>query len=199
MSKEFYKAIKERRTYYGISKEAVTSDDRIKELIDQAVLHTPSAYNSQSGRVVLLLGAQHDRLWDITKEALRKIVPAEQFSDTENKINAFKNGYGTVLFFDDNSIVEALQEQFALYKNNFPVWAQQSNGMQQFVIWTALHMEGYGASLQHYGELIETEVKAEWKLPDSWRLIAQMPFGKPTSEPGEKQQQPLESRIKVFS
>lgn len=198
MSKDFLTAVADRRTFYGISKEAVVSDERIKEIIDLAVKHTPSSFNSQSARVVLLLGNHHDKLWDITKEALRKVVPSDQFSSTEEKINSFKNGYGTVLFFEDNSIIESLQQQFALYKDNFPVWSQQASGMHQFVVWTALEDEGFGASLQHYNELIEADVKKEWSLPDNWKFIAQMPFGKPTSQPDEKQFQPLEERIKVF-
>ncbi len=198
MSKDFLTAVADRRTFYGISKEAVVSEERIKEIVEHAVKYTPSAFNSQSARVVVLLGAQHDRLWDITMEALRKVVPAEYFGDTENKINSFKNGYGTVLFFEDNSIVEALQQQFALYKDNFPVWSQQSSGMHQYVVWTALEMEGLGASLQHYSELIDADVKKEWNIPDNWKFIAQMPFGKPTADPGAKEYQPLEARVKVF-
>jgi predicted oxidoreductase (fatty acid repression mutant protein) len=198
MKKDFYTAVSDRRSFYGISKEMVVSDDKIKEVIEHAVKHTPSAFNSQSTRVVLLLEKQHDKLWDITKEALRKIVPADQFSSTEDKINSFRNGYGTVLFFEDNSVIESLQKQFALYKDNFPVWAQQSNGMHQYVIWTALEIEGYGVSLQHYNEIIEAEIKKEWSIPNNWKLIAQMPFGKPVVEPDEKQFQPLQERIKVF-
>ncbi len=198
MSKEFLTAIEDRRTFYGISKEAVVSDDRIKEVIEHAVKYTPSAFNSQSARVVLLLKEHHDKLWDITKEALRKIVPADKFGPTEEKINSFKSGYGTVLFFEDNSVVESLQQQFAIYKDNFPIWSQQSSGMHQFAIWTALEIEGFGASLQHYTELIENDVKKEWGIPENWKLIAQMPFGKPTEEPGEKEFQPLEERIKIF-
>lgn len=198
MSKDFSTAVKDRRSIYGISKENVVSDDRIKEIIDHAVKHTPSAFNSQSARVVLLLGIHHDKLWEITKEALRKIVPAEQFSSTEEKINSFRSGYGTVLFFEDNSVIESLQQQFAAYKDNFPIWSQQSSGMHQFVIWTALEIEGFGASLQHYNELIEADVKKEWSIPNNWKLIAQMPFGKPTAQPGEKQFKPIEERIKVF-
>ncbi len=198
MAKDFLTAVADRRSFYGIGKEGVISDNRIQEIIEHAVKYTPSAFNSQSTRVVLLIGKQHDRLWDITKEALRKIVPAEQFSDTENKINSFKNGYGTVVFFEDNSIIEGLQQQFALYKDNFPVWSQQTNGMHQYVIWTALEMEGLGASLQHYNELIEADVKKEWNVPANWKLIAQMPFGRPTAQPPEKQFQPLEERVKVY-
>ena len=198
MSKNFLTAVADRRSYYGISKEPVVSDERLKEIIEHAVKHTPSAFNSQSARVVLLLENQHDKLWNIAKEALRKIVPADKFSETEDKINSFKSGYGTVLFFEDNSVVESLQQQFALYKDNFPIWSQQSSGMHQFVIWTALEIEGLGASLQHYNELIENDVKKEWNIPENWKLIGQMPFGKPTSEPNEKEFKPLEDRIKVF-
>ncbi|WP_459477461.1 nitroreductase family protein [Clostridium saccharoperbutylacetonicum] len=198
MSKDFLTAVADRRSYYGISKETVVSDERIKEIIEHAVKHTPSAFNSQSARVVLLLGDQHDNLWNITKEALRKIVPTDQFSSTEEKIDSFKNGYGTVLLFEDSSVIESLQQNFALYKDNFPIWSQQASGMHQFVIWTALEIEGFGASLQHYNELIENDVKKEWNIPDNWKLIGQMPFGKPTAEPDEKKFQPVEERIKVF-
>ncbi|EPY2306999.1 nitroreductase family protein [Clostridium sporogenes] len=198
MKKDFYEAIEKRRTFYGISKEAVVSDDRIKEVIEHAVKHTPSAFNSQSTRIVLLLGDKHDKLWSITKEALRKIVPEDKFESTEEKINSFASGYGTILYFEDMSVVEDLQKQFALYRDNFPIWSQQSSAMHQFVIWTSLEIEGFGASLQHYNELIEEDVKKEWDIPNNWKLIAQMPFGKPVVNPDEKQYKPLEERIRII-
>lgn len=198
MTKDFLTAVAERRTYYGISKETVISDEKIIEIINHTVKHTPSAFNSQSARIVLLLGENHDKMWQITKDTLRKIIPADQFGETETKIDSFKNGYGTIMFFEDSSVIESLQEQFALYKDNFPVWSQQSSGMHQFVIWTALETEGFGVSLQHYNELIEAQVKQEWNIPENWKLIAQMPFGKPIAQPTEKMFQPLEERIKIF-
>ncbi|SHE85216.1 hypothetical protein SAMN02745784_02013 [Tissierella praeacuta DSM 18095] len=198
MVMNFFEAVEKRRTYYGISKDKVVSDERIQEIIEHAVKHTPSAFNSQSTRVVLLLGKHHTKLWDITKESLRRIVEADNFSSTEEKINSFESAYGTILFFEDSSVVEYLQREFSTYKENFPIWSQQTNGMHQFVIWTALEIEGYGASLQHYNELIEEDVKKEWNIPRSWKLIAQMPFGKPTAEPGEKEYGSLEERIKIF-
>ena len=198
MAKNFYEAIETRRSHYGISKEQIVSDDKIKEIIEHAVKHTPSAFNSQTARVVLLLDEHHTKLWGITKEALRKIVPEDKFSTTEEKINAFNAGYGTVLFFEDQNIVEYLQNKFPLYKDNFPIWSKESSGMHQFNIWTSLQLQGYGASLQHYNELIEAEVKKEWNIPDDWKIRAQMPFGKPTSNPEEKEYKPLEDRIIVY-
>ena len=198
MEKDFYEILKNRRTYYGIGKDSKVSDERIEEVVNAAVKYTPSAFNSQSANVVILFGENHNKLWDIAKETLRKIVPKDSFSNTENKINSFKNGHGTILFFEDTSITKSLQSQFELYKDNFPVWAEQSNGMLQYVIWTSLEHEGLGVSLQHYNPLIDEEVKKTFNIPDEWKLIAEMPFGNPTTEPDEKSFRPLEERVKVF-
>ncbi|MDT8717992.1 nitroreductase family protein [Clostridium sp. 19966] len=198
MSKDLYEVIKERRTIYGLSKEITVSDERIKEVVEFAVNNTPSAFNSQSSRAVVLLGKEHDALWEIAKDALRKIVPAEAFAQTEDKINSFKSGYGTILFFEDESVVKGLQEQFALYKDNFPVWSEQSSGMLQINVWNALSAEGLGASLQHYNPLIDDEVKAKWNIPANWKLRGEMPFGKATSPAGEKAFLPIDQRVKIF-
>lgn len=198
MTKDFYIGVKERRSIYGISKETTISDEGIQQIVEEAIKYTPSAFNSQSARVVVLFGENHDKLWDITKESLRRIVPEDKFASTEEKIDSFRSGYGTVLFFEDISVVEALQQKFAAYKDNFPIWSQQSSGMFQYIVWTSLEIEGLGASLQHYNELIEDEVKKQWDIPNKWKLIAQMPFGKPTAPAGDKEFMPLEERVKVF-
>ncbi|RIX49322.1 nitroreductase [Paenibacillus nanensis] len=197
-TRDFYTALKERRSIYAISNEQVASDERIKEIIHHAVKYTPSSFNSQSARVVVLLGDKHKKLWDITTDTLKAVVPADKFAPTQEKMDAFSAGYGTVLFFEDDEVVKGLQEQFALYADNFPVWSNQSNGMLQLVVWIALEQEGYGASLQHYNPLIDDKVKAEWNIPASWKLIAQMPFGKPVAPAGDKDFQPLEERVKIF-
>ncbi|WP_371374930.1 nitroreductase family protein [Sporomusa aerivorans] len=198
MEKNFLTAVKDRRTYYGISKEPVIADERIQQIITDAVKYTPSSFNSQSARVVILLGEQHDSLWDITLGELRKVVPAENFAPTEEKINSFRKGYATVLFFEDMAVVEKLQNQFSLYKDNFPIWSNHSSGMLQYVVWTALEIEGFGVSLQHYSPLIDAAVSEKWQIPANWKLIAQMPFGKPTAAPGAKDVQPLEQRVKIY-
>ncbi|MGY3314960.1 putative oxidoreductase (fatty acid repression mutant protein) [Peribacillus simplex] len=198
MTKDFYTAIKERRSNYGINKEVQVSDEKIKEIVEFAVKHTPSAFNSQSSRLVVLTGSAHDKLWDITTQALRKAVGEGDFSGTQQKMDSFKAGYGSVLFFEDESVVKSLQEQFATYADNFPIWSQQTSGMHQLVIWTALEAEGLGATLQHYNPLIDDEVKKEWNVPSNWKLIAQMPFGNPTAQPGDKEFKPLEDRIKFY-
>ncbi len=198
MERSFLEAVKNRRSVYGISKEKLVSEEKIQELVKELMLHTPSAFNSQSARVVLLFDEQHDKLWDMTSYVLKKIVPEEAFAQTQEKLDGFKGGYGTLLFFEDQSVVEGLQEAFSLYKDNFPVWSLQSSGMLQYAIWTQLSDLGLGASLQHYNPLIDEEVKKEWSIPDKWKLLAQMPFGKAVEHAGDKAFSPIEERIKVF-
>jgi predicted oxidoreductase (fatty acid repression mutant protein) len=198
MAIDFIEAIKKRRTVYAISKESTISDDRIQEIVQDAVKHTPSSFNSQSARVVVLLGEQHDKLWNMTTDILKAIVSEDQFASTEQRMDGFRSGYGTVLFFEDLAVVEKLQGAFPTYQDRFPVWSQHSSGMLQLVIWTSLENEGLGASLQHYNPLIDEKVKAEWKLPETWQLIAQMPFGKPTAAPGEKEFSSVDERVKLF-
>lgn len=191
-------ALQTRRSVYGISKQSPISDERIQEIIREAVKFTPSAFNSQSTRIVLLLGKEHEKLWNLTTDVLKTIVPADQFESTQQKMDSFKAGHGTILFFEEETIVRQLQNDFALYQDRFPVWAQHTNAMHQMVIWTALANEGIGASLQHYNPLIDDVVKQTWNLPETWQLIAQIPFGTPTSTPGEKEFKPIEDRFKVF-
>ena len=199
MALNFKEALQNRRTYYTISNKSLISDKEIEDIVKFAVTHVPSAFNSQSARVVLLLGENHKKLWDITKEILRKIVPAEAFKNTEAKIDgSFAAGYGTVLYFEDQSVVKGMQDAFPAYSENFPIWSNHTSAMHQFSIWTMLEEAGFGASLQHYNPLIDEEVAKTWNLPSTWKLVAEMPFGVPTQGPGEKSFQPIDERVKVF-
>jgi predicted oxidoreductase (fatty acid repression mutant protein) len=177
------------------------TDEEIVRIIHEAVKHVPSAYNSQSTQIVLLLGDEHRRLWDIVKSILKMMLPEEIYAQTEKKIErSFANGYGTVLFFEDTSVVNKFEEAYPLYRQNFKTWSQHTSAMHQFTIWTMLEDLGFGASLQHYNPLIDSRVAERWSLPPSWRLVAQMPFGTPLSKPEPRQQHlPLSERLLIFS
>ncbi|ANN67829.1 nitroreductase family protein [Bordetella bronchialis] len=177
MENAFLDALKRRRTQYSLGRNLPVSHEAVTTLIQEAVKHTPSSFNSQSSRAVILFGAQSLKLWDIAKAALRKIVPADAFAATEKKLDSFAAGAGTVLFFEDQDVVRALQEKFPLYADNFPVWSEQAGGMAQLSVWSTLANAGIGASLQHYNPLIDEAVAKEWNIPASWKLRAQMPFG----------------------
>ncbi len=198
MTKDLYSAIAERRSHYAIGGQALTSDEKIIKVLEQASLHSPSAYNSQSSRVVLLLGEHHKKVWKILMDVMRERLSAERFPRTEKKINSFMAAYGTVLFFEDLDVVEKLVKKFPTYGENFKEWSLQGVGILEYIVWMTLEAEGYGASLQHYNELINDLVIEEWDLPASWKLNAQMPFGNILEAPPEKTFLPLDARLKIF-
>lgn len=194
----FYKAIQKRRTNYTITNKTTITDARLEEIVMDMVKYTPSSFHSQSSRAVLLLGEKHKTLWEIVMQTLKAIVPVESFAATESKINSFAAGYGTILYFEDQDVVKGLQESFPAYKDNFPLWSNQSSGMLQANIWTALTMEGLGVSLQHYNPIIDVKVAQIFDIPASWKLIAQMPFGVAVSEPKELEYKDLAGRVRVI-
>ncbi len=188
-----------RRSIYALSDQLPVSNDEVVKVVEHAVLHTPSSFNSQSTRVVVLFGDDHHKLWDMTEETLRVIVGDEEaFKSTKDKIAGFRAGAGTVLFFEDQAVIRGMQEAAPLYADNFPIWATQTNAMHQYVIWTALASIDVGANLQHYNPVIDQKVASTWNIDADWELKAQMVFGKIEQPAGDKEFKPLDERMKVF-
>ena len=123
---------------------------------------------------------------------------SEAFHKTEAKINSFKAGYGTILYFTDTAIVHNLENEFPTYADNFADWAEQGLGGAQQAVWTALAEQGIGASLQHYNPLIDDEIRKAFDIPESWKLRAEMPFGSIEAPAGEKEHMEEQEQFKLF-
>ena len=195
----FLDHIKQRRTIYAVGKNVALTPEQIESVIKEAVNHSPSAFNSQTSRIVTLFGESHLQFWNIVRETLRKIVPEAAFEGTNAKINSFAAGYGTVLFYEDQDVVKSLQEQFALYADNFPVWSEHSSAIAQFAVWTALSEHNIGASLQHYNPIVDAEIAEIFDIPANWKLRAQLVFGSIEAPAGEKTFMAEADRFKTFN
>ena len=200
MSVETLQTIAEtRRSIYMLNDQLPVSKDEVVKLVEHAMVHTPSAFNSQSSRLVVLFGEDHQKLWQITEDLLRAMVnDDEKFKSTADKMAMFKAGAGTILYFEDQSVIKGLQEQFPLYAHNFPVWAEHTSAMHQYAIWNALAALNIGANLQHYNGVIDEKVAETWNIDSNWKLIAQMVFGGIAAPAGEKTFEPIEKRLKVY-
>lgn len=201
MKRTFLEAIEHRRSCYSLSATNPVSESDIISAIDRIILSTPSAYNSQSTRLVVLFGRHHTQLWEIVKNALEEFVSPEAFTGVKEKIDScFAAGCGTVLFYEDMAVIEQLKEKYTTYADKFDEYSEHTSAMHQFAVWTALEDMELGASLQHYNPLIDTAVAHQWNISKEWRLIAQMPFGTPLSVTETKAQHlPLTIRRLVFS
>lgn len=196
--KHLHNAFETRRSIYALTDTLPVSEQAIIDAVEHAILHTPSSFNSQTTRIIVLFGAEHQKVWDIAEANLRKIVGDGDFSSTEQKMDSFRAGVGTALLFEDEIGVKALQEQFPLYADNFPVWAEHTNAMHQYAIWTALSEMGVGATLQHYAPVFEQDVAKAFEVPASWQLIAQMPFGGIGALAGDKSFDSVSERVRVL-
>lgn len=99
-SSTYLDAVKYRRTVYGINDKSPIPDSRIEELVNETILTTPSSFNSQSTRVLVVLGEQHKKFWDAVSEATKAIIlkykGEEDWKRNEGRLQGFRNGYGTV-------------------------------------------------------------------------------------------------------
>ncbi|MGD1823173.1 MAG: nitroreductase family protein [Pleomorphochaeta sp.] len=183
--------LKKRRSYYKINKNIPVFESQVFDLVKEATELVPDSFNMKSSRVVVLTKEKHDLLWDSIYEVFNGQVARE-------KIDSFKNGYGTILYFIDKSVVKSLQDQFPLYKNKFEIWTNQSVGMLELSIWSGLRELNIGASLQHYNPIIDSKVKELFNIPESYELNAQMPFGGIEAEVEPKEKENIDERVTIL-
>ena len=190
-----------RRSIYALGRQVTQTPEALYDLVKSAVKQSPTSFNNQSVRAVVLMGDAHEKLWDMTAQRLQQEVPDEAaYQQTLAKINnAFKAGFGTVLFYTDTDVVKIYEEQIPLYAENFYDWSEQGHGMAEYATWLALTEAGLGASLQHYNPLIDEAVAAAFDIPDNWRLCAQMPFGSIEAAASEKDMMSDAERFKFFN
>lgn len=184
-------SLENRRSYYQITKELPVGENELVSRIEKLTELVPDAFNMKSSRVVVALGEKQELLWNTVFDVFGGKVPRE-------KIDSFRAGAGTILFFYDEEVVNALRAQFPRYAENFPAWALQSSGMLQLSVWSGLRELGVGASLQHYNPAIDEAVRRLFLLPDSFHLVAEMPFGGIAAEPSPKEPEDIARRVKII-
>ncbi|KAJ9602599.1 hypothetical protein H2200_012792 [Cladophialophora chaetospira] len=199
---DFLAAAEYRRSVYTLTNKSTISDARIHEIINTAVKNAPSAFNVQSARAVVLLKEHHEKLWDLGDSLVKKAMPEAAYAGLAPRIQGFKAAYGSVLWFEDHAALDALKSKNPAIQHVVPEWSDHSNGMHQFIAWTALELEGLGANLQHYNFMPEfvDAVRKEWNIPDTWALHSQLVFGTPQhglERSRERTYLPLEERVKV--
>ncbi|ENV33093.1 nitroreductase family protein [Acinetobacter gerneri] len=199
MSNQFLNLLHNRRTIYNISRNVNASPEHLTDLIQTAIKQSPSSFNSQSSRAVILFNGEHEKFWNFVKDALKAYAKDEaSAAKTNAKIDTFIAGFGTVLFFEDMNVIKGLQDKFPSYADNFPIWAEHSTAMAQLATWATLHEEGLGASLQHYNPIVDEQVHAEWDIPANWKLRAQLVFGSVEAPAADKAYMDDAERFKVF-
>jgi predicted oxidoreductase (fatty acid repression mutant protein) len=197
MESKFLEAVEKRRSYRVITNQSTIKKEEVIEIAKKALEHTPTAFNSQSPRLVMLFEQEHIRFWKVVKDSLLAQQNQFQVEKSIQKINELSQAFGTILFYEETSIHVELKAKFPKLVDDVQRWVDQGQGMIQYIVWTALSEQGLGASLQHYNGSIDDIVTQLFDIPPSWKLIAQMPFGKPVEEPREKKFTDINTRFIV--
>ena len=187
-----------RRSVYALDRNLPLPPEEIAAIVRHALKYSPSPFNSHSVRLLVLFGAEHEKLWDIAADVLQAAVPPEIFArQTAPKLAVFRAAAGSILFYQDTDVVSDLQQRMPLYADTFPVSADKEFAMMQYAIWTTFAAAGIGANIQHYNPLIDEAVAQTWQVPAHWRLRSQLVFGGIAVPAAEREYAPTEPRLRI--
>ncbi|KAJ3076440.1 hypothetical protein HDU98_003304 [Podochytrium sp. JEL0797] len=189
-----------RRSHRATTATSILSDDRLEKLVQTALNQAPSAFDSQSSCAVLLLKEEHVKLWETAKANVTKTQKGEHLEGSLTKFSGYQSGYGTVLIYEDSTSIESLQSKLPPLKDLLSEWQNHGSGILQFVVWSLLAEAGLGASLQHQQKFVEEHVAVTYGVPETWKLVAQIPFGgiPEGSALPKKVPVPIETRFRSF-
>lgn len=196
---EFKDVVKRRRSIYALGQNTDYSIEEITGTIRRAQQHVPSAFNSQTSRLVVITGEANNKFWDLIYDVQKDVLDQATWDFMSPIMTGAKEGIGTVLFFEDRDAVSQMPTQ----GQRTEAYKQNNSANSQYAIWLALSYMNLGGSLQHfnvgYEQGFDKAVRELFDLPESYELIAQMPFGSVEQEAGEKEHIDTEVQVQVIS
>lgn len=194
----FVDLAEKRRSIYALGTDSNYSKKDIENRIREVVKQVPSAFNSQTTRVVVLFDSANEKFWNHIYDVQQNVLEGDMWDMMSGIITGAKNGIGTVLFFEDKEAVEGMPAQGVRQE----AYKQNNNANAQYAVWLALAEMDLGASLQHfnvgYEQGFDKGTKEMFHLPESYEMLAQMPFGSVEQQAGEKEHIDTDVQVKVF-
>ncbi|WP_428910585.1 nitroreductase family protein [Niallia sp. Krafla_26] len=194
----FVELVEKRRSVYVLGTDSQYSKKEITDRIREVVKQVPTAFNSQTTRVVVLFDEANNKFWDHIYDVQKDILEGDMWDLMSGVMTGAKNGIGTVLFFEDLDAAKKMPTQ----GTRTEAYKQNNNANAQYAVWLALAEIGLGASLQHfnigYEQGFDKATREMFNLPETYEMIAQMPFGSVEQEIGEKEHIDADVQVKVF-
>jgi len=195
---EFVNLLAKRRTIYALGDNSQYSNEEIADRIREVVKQAPSAFNSQTSRAVVLFGDANEKFWDHIYDVQKDVLQGDMWDMMSGVMVGAKDAVGTVLFFEDLNAVEQMPAQGVRQE----AYKQNNNANAQYAVWLALAELDLGGSLQHfnvgYEQGFDKGTKELFDLPESYEMLAQLPFGSVEQEVGEKEHIDTNEQVKVF-
>ena len=142
----FVELVEKRRSIYALGTDSQYSKREITDRVREVVKQVPTAFNSQTTRVVVLFDEANNKFWDHIYNVQKDILEGGMQEWMSGVVTGAKNGIGTVLFFEDLDAAKQMPTQ----GTRTEAYKQNNNANAQYAIWLALAEMNLGASLQHF-------------------------------------------------
>jgi len=194
----FLDLVEDRRSIYALGTNSDLSKAEIEDRIRKVVKQVPSASNSQTSRVVVLFDEANEKFWDHIYDVQKDVLEGDAWDMMSGVMLGAKDAMGTILFFEDLEAVEAMPAPSTRQE----VYKQNNAANVQYALWLALREMDLGASLQHfnvgYEQGFDKATKEMFDLPESYEMLAQMPFGSIEQEVDEKEHIDSDVQVRVI-
>lgn len=195
---ELKKLMEKRRTSYALGKNTDFSQEEIVAAVRDTIKNVPSAFNSQTTRAVVIFDEANKKFWQHIYDVQKDVLPEQMWEMMSGVMEGARdNAIGTVLFFEDRDAIEVMpanDERKATYK-------EHNAAIAQYALWLRFTEMNLGASLQHfnlgYDQGFDKATREMFDLPDSFEMIAQMPFGSIEAPAGEKDHIDTNTQVQV--
>ncbi|KAJ7726277.1 hypothetical protein DFH07DRAFT_782797 [Mycena maculata] len=164
----------------------------LEAIVKTCVLHGPTPFNMQSSRAVLVTGAAHKKVWELVTEAIEKDLEGEAKEGALNRVAGFSAGYGSVLFFEDQKVIDDVHQTVPRVEH------QGHRDAAAHGVDGALARGPRREPAAQRRLLRRARPEYSEGLLPSLDLTAIMPFGDPAAPLSEKSFGPIEDRVKVF-
>src|SRR5690625_4746051 len=182
----FLDLVEKRRSIYTIGTNSDYTKEEIAERIGDVRKEVRTAFNSQTTRGVVLFDEAKGKFWDHIYDVQKDVLGGDVWEMMSGTITGSKNGIGTVLFFEDIDAVKQMPAQGIRGET----YKQNNNANAQYAVWLAFTEIYLVETLQNikviYVDGFDRVKKKIFDLPDSYEMLAQMPFGSIEQEAGEK-------------
>ncbi|KAK6827296.1 hypothetical protein PG987_010637 [Apiospora arundinis] len=198
---QFLQAAKYRRSVYAIKASSPVPDERIEQVVQEVLSFAPSSYNTQPVRVTLVLGDKHTKLFDEIIAAAEPFLTQAAGEEVWKKMNGLFQGLRgglwleKVLFWERTTTIAESGQTHPSAAHMFGQWSDHAHGMAHLLTWSALELEGFGASLQHLNAIppVEAVIKKFAGVPDDYSLKANLVFGE--ADAGAPRGAPAEAAV----
>ncbi len=181
MGLQTYLSFMHRRRTIRKLKGGPISDEVIHTILE-AGRWSPSAFNSQPARIVVIKERQAE-FWDFIANTLRQKLQGEQLERTLARIPGYRSGVFTLVFYEDTTISN--NPPFPGGGETWKSWATQGLGIMQVNVWNAIAAVGLAASNQHMNQQMEEELRAFLGVPAAWKSYSIFPVGYADETPQE--------------